>query len=790
MPMPIRFILAVLCLGLFALCSAQAADRAPDPLTPAERAWLAAHPRIVLGAGEDWAPSVVKDAQGVVTGFAVDHLALLNRRLGTDIRLEAGPWHKIVEKAEAGEIDGLTLTAPLDERRGRFDFTDAFFTVHDFVYLRTADAAAKAAPAGLDGLRGKRVGYLKGTLRISRVLAQHAGVTAVPADSYADLARMLLLGEIDAAIASYSLEYWRASNGVLGIVPTSVVRDTEARMVMSIRKDRGELVGILNKGLAAIDRDAVEPLYRKWFGAEYLNRTATTGAVLNPEEKAWLALHPVVRVGIDPTWAPVEYFDANGVAQGMSLAYLERIGKMVGTRFEPVPGLSWPDAMTRVGDRALDVLPAIAPTPERRQRMSFTEPYLSFPAAIFSAAGVAYLGGPESLKGKRVAVARGEAVVEWLRREWPDIDLVLVQDTREGLRKVAEGEAFAFVGNLVTTSYYIGQSGLTQIKVAGETPFVYRLGMGVRGDWPILAGILQKGLDAIPAHERDAIYRDWIAIRYQHSVDYSLLWKLGAGAALILLFVFAERTHRLNKANARLQRLGRELSLVEERERRRLAGELHDSPMQKLALAQMQFGTASRGVEPQAAERMTAGLGLMREAIGELRTLQFELSPPMLYQEGLAPALRWLAARATERSGVAFSYLGAVEMPPLPQELAIVLFQCARELVYNAAKHASARTATIGLDVHEGVVVLVVADDGKGFPPAGAVRERTEAGGFGLFGIRERLALFGGDLVIASDATGTRAAVSMPLPASAGGKSATVAATEGRAADAPHAATS
>jgi signal transduction histidine kinase len=318
--------------------------------------------------------------------------------------------------------------------------------------------------------------------------------------------------------------------------------------------------------------------------------------------------------------------------------------------------------------------------------------------------------------------------------------------------------------------------------------------MGVRSDWPILAGILQKGLDAIPAPERDAIYRDWIAIRYQHSVDYSLLWKLGVGAALVLLVVFAERTHRLNRANARLRRLGRELSLVEERERRRLAGELHDSPMQKLALAQMQFGSASRGAEPKTAERMTTGLGLMREAIGELRTLQFELSPPMLYQEGLAPTLRWLATNATERSGVAFSYLGAADAPPLPQELAIVLFQCARELVYNVAKHSSALHATIELGLRDGRVVLVVADDGKGYPPEGAVRERTKAGGFGLFGIRERLALFGGDLVIVSDATGTRASVRMPLSPAASGrvdeKAAAPAATEGRAADAPRAATS
>jgi len=70
---------------------------------------------------------------------------------------------------------------------------------------------------------------------------------------------------------------------------------------------------------------------------------------------------------------------------------------------------------------------------------------------------------------------------------------------------VTRGEAFAFVGNLATTSDYIGAAGLTDIKVLGETPFVYRLGMAVQRDAPVLRAILQKDLDAIPRHDRDAI---------------------------------------------------------------------------------------------------------------------------------------------------------------------------------------------------------------------------------------------------------------------------------------------
>ena len=731
--------LALFCVGLLGASDAKAVETSPDILTPSQRAWLAAHPRIVLGAGEDWAPWVIKDSKGEVKGLAVDHLDLINRKLGTDIRLEVGPWHEMVAKAESGAIDGLTLTAPLAERRDRFEFSEPFFTDYDFFFLRTEDLERKQ-PAGLDDLHGKRVGYLKGTLRISRVLAERPGISAVTVDSYAELARQLLRGDIDVAVASYSLEYWRASNGVQGFSPTRIVRETDARMVMTIRKDRAELAGILNAGLAALKREELEPLYQRWFGAEYLRRSASFAGVFTAEERAWLAQHPVVRVAIDPQWAPVEFVDGNGAPRGMSLAYLDRISVILGTRFEVVPGPSWADAMRRLGEHEIDLLPAITENAERREHMRFTAPYLSFPAAIFSAADVAYLGNPESLRGKTVAVVQGEAVEPWLRKEWPDLSLLPVADTREALRTVADGAAFAFIGNLVTTSYYIGQSGLTQIKVAGETPFVYRLGMAIREDWPMLPGILQKAIDAIPAAERDSIYRDWISIRYQHSIDYSLLWKALAAASLALLLVFG-RAYLSTAPGQRASETPREGFVARggtraAASRRRAARQPHAEAGPRTDAVQC-HGTGGRlasAAPKEAGERLGTGLELMREAIDELRSLQFELSPPMLYQEGLAPTLGWLASRATERSGIAFSFRDAASATKLPQELAIFLFQCARELVYNAAKHASASTGTIELGVDDANVLLTVTDDGKGFRRFHArAAQRAEGSGCSAF---------------------------------------------------------
>jgi signal transduction histidine kinase len=247
-----------------------------------------------------------------------------------------------------------------------------------------------------------------------------------------------------------------------------------------------------------------------------------------------------------------------------------------------------------------------------------------------------------------------------------------------------------------------------------------------------------------------------------------LLARVRAHAQLGLLSnhlesALAQRTAALDAANARLRQLALEISLIEERERKRLAGELHDSPMQKLALAQFQIAAGIRDRDQEAEERLETGLELLRDALGELRSLQFELSPPLLYQEGLAPALEWLATYATQRFGVALSFTAPRSPPSLDQNLAIVLFQCARELVYNVAKHAHASAGRIEFDVRDGVVLLVVGDDGQGFPPPAASGRPDVRGGYGLFSVRERLAYLGGDLSIDSNAGGARVSVRVPL---------------------------
>jgi signal transduction histidine kinase len=227
----------------------------------------------------------------------------------------------------------------------------------------------------------------------------------------------------------------------------------------------------------------------------------------------------------------------------------------------------------------------------------------------------------------------------------------------------------------------------------------------------------------------------------------------------------------LGEANEKLRRLAMDLSLMEQSEKSRLAALLHDSPMQKLALAQMQLESGLHEPDAEGRQLIEAGLGLLREASAELRTLQFELSPPILEQEGLPAALAWLAERMGERGDLPIECrlpaADAADRPPLSPALSVTLFQCARELVYNMIKHAYASRGSIALDIDAESVCLSVADDGRGFRAPAASTPTDDGngvrGGFGLYSIRERVHLLHGDMHIDTAPSGSRVSIRLPL---------------------------
>ena len=234
------------------------------------------------------------------------------------------------------------------------------------------------------------------------------------------------------------------------------------------------------------------------------------------------------------------------------------------------------------------------------------------------------------------------------------------------------------------------------------------------------------------------------------------------------------RTESLRLAHRRMREMDAELSLAQERERRCLAERLHDSTIQQLVLARMLADPAPRaavagcggaafGSGPERMERLRALLDL---SLAQLRDLVFDLSPPILYQGGLVPALQWLAADFSSRWPVRFACRVEGAVPAIPDDLKVTLFRAVRELMTNVCKHAQAGRAEVLVRGAPQAAELVVSDDGIGIDPAlpDHPSRGLTRGGFGLFSVRSRIELIGGRLSLRVGAGGgTQASLWVPL---------------------------
>lgn len=228
-----------------------------------------------------------------------------------------------------------------------------------------------------------------------------------------------------------------------------------------------------------------------------------------------------------------------------------------------------------------------------------------------------------------------------------------------------------------------------------------------------------------------------------------------------------QRARALERQAAQLRRLASELTLAEHHTRQQLSRVLHDGLQQQLFCASLTLDGAIKA---------SGGYPLLHRAQAELkdamevtRSLSVDLFPPVLHNDRLPDALEWLVAWARKKYALVVKMRVDPDADPTASHARILLFESVRELIFNAVKHARVSEAALQLSLQaQDMVQIVVSDEGVGFDPRRLFSGAGADAGLGLFSIRERLVLLGGDLTIDS-APGRGARFELRVPRQACG---------------------
>jgi signal transduction histidine kinase len=195
------------------------------------------------------------------------------------------------------------------------------------------------------------------------------------------------------------------------------------------------------------------------------------------------------------------------------------------------------------------------------------------------------------------------------------------------------------------------------------------------------------------------------------------------------------------------------LVIAEERERRRIAADLHDHVSQSLAFARLRLAKAQKAATDTKQMVILGDISeSLLQAIQDTKNLIFDLSPPLLTDIGLEAAIsEWLENHVENEHGIKTKFIEDGQPLSLDKDLSVMLYRIVRELLANVVRHSEATHVTVQVKRSAANISIVVEDNGVGFDAGMAPGSIDRGNDFGLFNINERIIDLGGSMEIASE---------------------------------------
>ena len=266
---------------------------------------------------------------------------------------------------------------------------------------------------------------------------------------------------------------------------------------------------------------------------------------LSEHEQQWLENNPTVTFTGDPNWLPYEAFDSTGQYIGIVSEHLKLIAEMTGIRFKMSPSKTWTESTEKAKNGLVDILSETDDS-DLKSHLIFSNNYLSNPIIIVMQNRENYVEGISVIKDREIALIRDYGYASKIRRQYPGVEFITVDDIQGGLIGVSTGRVDALLCTLALCSYTIAELGLNNVRIVGKTEFDTKLALGVRKSLPVLVSILNKAISNIGPGQQQVILDAWIKQKFVARTDYTLVYQVVA-VAFVLLAIFIFWNRRLSR---------------------------------------------------------------------------------------------------------------------------------------------------------------------------------------------------------------------------------------------------
>ncbi|MBT6035618.1 MAG: transporter substrate-binding domain-containing protein [Kordiimonadaceae bacterium] len=505
---------------------------ASQNLTNEELNWIKEHPVVTATNEMDWGPlDFVRS--GKPAGFSIDYLNLVASKVGLEIDYISGhSWAALVNLLRSKEIDIAHSLSDSESREEFLNFTNPYLELPIFYFGRIGSEQVN----DYEDLLDKKLAIVSGWSVQTTYQNYYPDLTVIEYPTVKAALIALSTGEVDIFSGTLSTtNYIITKNFISGldvIGKEFLPEITETnQFYLAARNDWPQLISILNKGMAAITEAEFMAISNKWL-SEF---QAAKELDLTIEGRQWLSRNNLINVAVAPNGYPYEFIDENGKIGGLSGSYLDEISKLLNVKFVWANTENLADGMNKIKSGEADFFLAVTPTIEREKFLTFTQSYKSLVNVIFGRDGGTKFSNLNSLNGYKVAQSKGSAIAELLIHDYPNIEVIEVENMLQALKLLSSGEVDAFINDIPSATNYISTTGLTNVSVVGSTEYVMNDAMGVRSDLPLLVSAMDKALSMISEEKAMEISSQWLLVKANTEQDYELI----IDVIMIALFVIS-----------------------------------------------------------------------------------------------------------------------------------------------------------------------------------------------------------------------------------------------------------
>ncbi|MFU2330014.1 transporter substrate-binding domain-containing protein [Pseudomonas sp. NFX98] len=540
--------------GNYALLSRSTVGHLEVHLDPPQRQWLQNKHELILGtSAPDYPPFDLTLSGHDYEGFTADYAGILGKVTGLPITIQRfASRGAAIEALENGEVDLLGTANGFEARSTNIVLSKPYAVDQPVLVTREGETRSLT-----DGLAGMRLSMVYHYLPLDEVKALYPKAIITSYPSYQNAINAVAFDQADVFLGDTISTHYMINKGYLNNIRMANFGKHEAYgFSFAVHKNNPELLGIIDAMLLAIPTSVRENIAKRWSAGSDILLTDHKLALSYSEER-WLAQHPVVRVVVNEAFAPLTFFDSAGNFRGIAADLLELVRLRTGLRFDIQRSRNDSEMIQRIKDDQADLIAALLPSAQRDTLLNFSRPYLQNSYVLLTRKAADSPTNLTQLQGKRLAIAHGNPLMDYLRNEFPQIKLIETPDTFSAVEMLAEGKAEGAVNSLVIANYFISSrlfDHTLQISTTiGTEQAAFSLATGREAKE--LNDILNKALLSIAPEELGIINSRWRGYSASSQSTWRnyhrLFYQIVIAAGVLLLISVAWNAYMQRQINQR-----------------------------------------------------------------------------------------------------------------------------------------------------------------------------------------------------------------------------------------------